>query len=98
MAEQRGYRPQQGPGGPRGQGAYGSGRAHEERGPAYDPSGIRLAKPIPPELFNGMAKEAAKFYLSACIFVKWGRRTTTVDRTGRPRWPTTTVDRGGSWQ
>ena len=60
MAEQRGYRPQQGPGGPRGQGGYGAGRGHEDRGPAYDPSGIRLAKPISPELFNGIAKEAAK--------------------------------------
>ena len=30
-------------------------------------------------------------------FCELGRRTTTVDHTGRPRWPTTTVDRGGSW-
>ena len=60
MAEQRGYRPQQGSGGPRGQGNYGGGRAHEEREPTYNPSGIGLAKPISPELFNGKAKEAAR--------------------------------------
>lgn len=44
-------------GGPRGS---GGGRAQEERGPAYDPSGIRLAKPITPELFNGIARDAAR--------------------------------------
>jgi CRISPR-associated protein Csm2 len=44
MAEQRGYRPQQGPGGPRGQGGYGGGRGYEDRGPSYDPSGISLSK------------------------------------------------------
>lgn len=61
MADYHGQRPQPGPGGQRGYGGKpGGGRAYEDRGPAYDPSGIKLAKPINPELFNSTAKAAAK--------------------------------------
>lgn len=59
MAEQRGQRPQSGAGGSRIQGQSGS-RGHEDHGSGYDHSRIKLAKPIAPELFNGIAKEAAQ--------------------------------------
>lgn len=61
MAEQRRERPHSGAGDSRIQGQGGTGGMNI----GYDYSQIKLAKPIAPELFNGIAKEAAKAVASA---------------------------------
>lgn len=68
MAEYHGQRPQ-GSGGQRGYGGgQGGNRGYEDRGPGYDASSIKLAKPISPELFNGIAKGAAQAVANADRF------------------------------
>lgn len=58
MAEQQNYRNQGG----------GRNHGHEDRGPVYDPGGIRLSKPIGAQLFNGIAQEAARAVAGADRF------------------------------
>lgn len=68
MGEQSRYQQRGGPAGARGYGGGHGGRGQEDRGPAYDPSGIRLAKPIDPQLFNTIAHDAAKAVAGADRF------------------------------
>jgi hypothetical protein len=66
MAEQRGQRPYSGVGGSRIQGQGGTGGMNI----GCDSSQIKLVRPIAPELFNGIAKDAARAVASADRYSK----------------------------